>query len=70
MCREMPWADIRRAVLVSGSGGQLCASDSTEVVNSLEERSLVSHGSEKIYCTLQQETRERTDSHFAAAQKL
>lgn len=66
----MPLAHIQWTVLIGGAGGELRASDSSEVVNSMKERRLVSHGPEEVHCTLQQEQRERTDSHFAAAQKL
>lgn len=38
----MPLAHIQWTVLIGGTGGKLCASDSSEVVNSMEERSLVS----------------------------
>lgn len=48
----------------------MCSADSSEVLNSMEERSLVSHGREEVHCTLQQEHGEREDSHFAPAQKL
>lgn len=68
---EMPLAQIEWTVLIGGTGGELRASDSSEVVNSMEERSLPGfRGPEEVHCTLQQEQRERTDSHFAAAQKL
>lgn len=67
---ETPLAQIQWTVLISGTGGKSCVSDSSEVVNSMEERSLVSVAPEEVHCTLQQEQRERTDSHSAAAQKL
>lgn len=55
---------------IGGTGGEVCASDSSGLVNSMEERSLVSHGPKEVHCTLQQKQRERIDSHFTAAQKL
>lgn len=70
MCAETRQAESQCGVLISGTIGELCASDSSELVNSLQERSLVSHGPEEVHRTLQQEPRERTDSHSMAAQKL
>lgn len=70
VCAVMPWAEIRWTELISGTGGELCASDSSEVVNSLDKRSLVSHGSDQVHCTLQKEPRERKDCHVLAALKL
>lgn len=39
VCSEMPLAQIQWTVLIGGTGGGMYASDSSEVVNSMEERS-------------------------------
>lgn len=70
VCKGMPRAQMQWTVLISGTGGEPCASDGSGLVNNLEGKSLDSRSPEEVRRSLQREPRDRTDSHFTAAQKL
>lgn len=70
VCTALPQAEIWWTELISSAGGVLCASDSSEVVNSLDERSQVSNGPDEVHCSLQRALGERTDCHVLASLKL